>query len=273
MFKLLPLVLFTATTILYGELPGLIHGIKYHDQNITGWVMSEKLDGVRAVWNGSELLSRQGNRFHPHPDFIKNFPPFPLDGELWTKRNDFETVASTVTDDNTSTRWLNLTYNIFEAPNAKGDFFKRIENVRQWFERHPNRNATIIKQIPVKSNNDLMQFLRKIEQLGGEGIMVKNPYLPYTAGRTANLLKVKSYDDMEGRVIGYRKGQGKFTGMIGSLHIELENGVRFYLGSGLTQEDRKNPPPIGSIITFKFYGWTESGKPRFASFMRIRNEP
>ena len=266
-------ILLLTVISLYGKMPELTHGQKYDDQNITGWVMSEKLDGVRAVWDGHKLLSRKSNRFYPHPDFIKHFPPFPLDGELWSKRNDFEQISSIVTDNNSSTRWFDLSYHIFEAPHAKGNFFMRMEKVRQWFDHHPNSHVRIVQQIPVFSKKELMDYLKEVEVQGGEGVMVKNPYLPYSPGRNATLLKVKSYDDMEGRVIGYSAGKGKFSGMVGSLHIELENGIRFYLGSGLSTKNRKNPPPLGSIVTFKYYGLTDSGKPRFASFLRIRIDP
>lgn len=266
-------LLFLILSLVANEIPELVHGVKYRDQNVSGWLMSEKLDGVRAVWDGKKLLTRQGNPLFPHPDFTDNFPPFPLDGELWTEPNDFEKIASIVNDGNTSLRWLQLTYNIFEVPDTKGDFFTRMAKVRQWFRYHPTPYVKVIKQIPVVSRAQLDRFLTEIERKGGEGVMVKNPYAPYTPGRTPNLLKVKSYDDMEGRVIGYKTGKGKFKGLVGSLHIELEKGIRFYLGSGLTLKDRKDPPPLGSIVTFKYYGFTKSGKPRFASFMRLRSAP
>lgn len=271
--KILASILLLLTLLSGGEMPELTHGLKYKDQNISGWLMSEKLDGVRAVWDGEKLCSRRGNSFHPHPVFISNLPPFPLDGELWTRRNDFETIASIVNDSNESSRWLKLTYNIFEVPNAGGDFLARLDKARRWFKTHPNPHVRIIEHKPVRSDTELKRFLAEIESKGGEGAMVKNPFQPYTPGRNAHLLKVKSYEDMEGWVIDYKAGKGRFEGMVGSLHIELPNGIRFYLGSGLSLEERKNPPPLGSLITFKYYGLTKTGKPRFASFMRVRNTP
>ncbi len=251
----------------------LIHGQKYSDQNVTGWLMSEKLDGIRAVWDGKQLLSRRGTLLRPPAAFVRNFPPFPLDGELWSRRNDFEHIVSIVTASGPSEEWLGLTYNIFEAPESPGDFVSRMKRVRTWFDTHPAPYARIIRQRPVTSAQALQDFLKEVEAHGGEGVMVKNPAAGYRGGRSNDLLKVKDYDDMEGRVIGYREGKGRFDGMVGSLLVELDNGVRFYLGSGLTAEMRKNPPPIGSEITFKYYGWTRSGKPRFASFMRLRPRP
>lgn len=59
-------------------------------QDPTGWLMSEKLDGVRCFWNGSTMYSRNGNKFFP-PKWFKDALPkdLALDGELWTKRDDF----------------------------------------------------------------------------------------------------------------------------------------------------------------------------------------
>jgi DNA ligase-1 len=260
-------------TLFCAEKPDLIHAIKYTDQNISGWLMSEKLDGVRAVWDGKKFTTRKGNLLTPHRDFIANFPPFPLDGELWTKRRDFETVASIVRDGNDSNRWMRLSYNIFETPHAEGNFNERLQKAKSWFRDHPNPFVRVIPQIPVTSPNALQTFLEKVEAWGGEGVMVRNPHTPYLTGRNPNILKVKSYDDMEGTVIGYKKGKGKYEGQTGALHLKLPDGTRFYLGSGLDDATRRTPPPVGSLVTFKYYGLTGTGKPRFASFLRVRNEP
>ena len=171
---------FVQLVLLYSiDKPALIHAMKYREQNISGWVMSEKLDGVRAVWNGYVLLTRQGNPLHPNNKFIQNFPPFPLDGELWTKHGDFEQIASIVSDTNTSGRWLTLTYNLFEAPFSEGNFSQRLGRIKRWFDARPNPYIRIIPQIPIKSKKTLDHFLEQIEKTGGEGVMVKNPATPY----------------------------------------------------------------------------------------------
>ena len=115
-----------------------------------------------------------------------------------------------------------------------------------------------------------MARLRTVEFDGGEGLVLRNPVSAYEIGRSPNALKVKRFDDMEGRVIGYRAGRGKYTGMTGALWVEIESGKRFYIGSGLTDRDRARPPAIGSMITFRYQGFTSKGIPRFASFLRVR---
>jgi DNA ligase len=242
------------------------------EEKITGWVMSEKLDGIRGYWNGKKLMTRKGLPINPPPWFIENFPPFELDGELWSKRGDFEFIQSTVLDKNPGKDWEKITYNIFEVPNTKGGFLLRLSRAGAWFKTHPNRHIRIIPQIRIKKKADLDLFFDKIQSKGGEGVIVKNPQMPYHTGRTAHVLKVKKFWDMEGLVIGLNKGKGKYENMMGSLTLKLENDIVFKLGTGFTDQTRKNPPAIGKIVTFKYYGFTKNGIPKFASFLRVRQD-
>jgi len=241
-------------------------------ENITNWLMSEKLDGIRGYWNGNELLTRTGKLINAPPWFLKNFPPFELDGELWSNRGQFEFVQSTVLDKNPSEDWRRISYQIFEAPDAEGDFTARLQKVEKWFNHYPNAYVQIIKQIRCRDRKHLQSFLKEIEAKGGEGVIIKNPTPAYQIGRTAHVLKVKSATDMEGTVISINPGKGRLTDMMGSLTIKLESGITFKLGSGYTDEFRKQPPEIGSIVTFKYYGLTKNGKPKFASFIRMRKD-
>ncbi len=238
----------------------------YHDDNISGWVMSEKLDGIRAYWDGKILRTKNNHIIHAPKYFTKNFPPFALDGELWSKRKDFERIQSIVLDDVPSDDWKLLTYNVFEVPKAKGDFLQRLSLVKAYHDRY----LRTIQQIPCHDKKHLQQFLQEVEAKGGEGVIVKNPYLDYFTGRSRQILKVKSYKDMEGEVIGYHDGKGKYHNKMGSLIVKLKSGVLFSLGGGFTDEQRVSPPKVGSIVTFKYYGLTKFGKPKFASFMRVR---
>lgn len=68
--------------LLLADKPNMMLLKTYKDQNITGWVMSEKLDGIRAYWDGKQLLTRKGNAIHAPKWFSKNYPPFEIDGEL-----------------------------------------------------------------------------------------------------------------------------------------------------------------------------------------------
>jgi len=240
----------------------------YDEQKISGWLMSEKLDGIRGYWDGNKFYSKNGNELVVPKYFTKNFPPFALDGELWSKRDDFEFIQSTVLDKIPSLQWKKITYNIFEVPNIKGDFTDRLQKAKDWFSNHPNKYVHIIEQIVCKDEYHLNSYLNKIIDLKGEGIIIKDPKKEYHTGRSSHILKVKKALDMEGLVIGYNYKKNNKT--IKSLKIKLLNEIVFNLGGGLSDKQRSNPPKIGAIVTFKYYGFTKYGKPKFASFLRIR---
>ncbi len=235
--------------------------------DIKGWYMSEKLDGIRAYWNGKELLSKTGNRIFAPKWFTKSLPSFHLDGELWTKRDDFETIQSIVLDKIPSKDWKKITYNIFEVPKAKGDFKKRLMKVKSWLRKHKVEHLKVISQTICKDKKHLDSFLNKLIKKKAEGVILKNPKPSYFTGRSDNILKVKKFLDDEGLVIAINRHSDK---RFKSLKVKLKNGVIFNLGGGFTNKERLNHPKIGEIVTFKYYGLTKYKKPKFASFLRVR---
>ena len=246
--------------------PELVLLNKYTDDiNVTSWYMSEKLDGVRAYWDGSHLMTRSGKRLQAPKFFTENFPKHELDGELWTKRNDFSFVVSVVNRKKAHSQWSSLTYNIFEVPNAKGNLLQRLQKVKE------SRYIKIIKQMKVKNKEHLNQYLKSVEQKDGEGVVVRDGSLAYYVGRDNNALKVKSFIDAECEVVGYNKGEGKYEEMLGSLSCRMENKQTIKIGSGLNTQERISPPKIGAIITFKYYGLTSKGNPRFPVFLKMRD--
>jgi DNA ligase-1 len=266
-------ILMWSVTVASTQPPPLQHAGTYTgDETVTGWLMSEKLDGIRGYWDGARLLTRKGRTIYAPKWFTEHFPPFALDGELWRRRGDFAFVQQTVLDETPSDDWKKITYRIFEVPEASGDFPARLAKAAAWFDAHPAAHVRIIEQVVCQGAAHLDNFLKAIESLGGEGVIVKNPAPEYHAGRSPYILKVKNFSDMEGKVIARNPGRGKFGGMMGSLTLRLENGVVFSLGSGFSTAERRHPPPIGAIVTFKFTGFTANGIPRFASFLRVRKD-
>ena len=244
-----------------------IYDKKVH--HIKNWYMSEKLDGIRAYWTGKELLSKNGNKINAPYWFIKDFPSFELDGELWTKRDDFENIQNIVLDENPSSKWEEITYNIFEVPNTSGNFDKRLEKIKLWLQKNPNKYINIISQKVCGNESDLDNYLKDLLEKKAEGIILKNPKLEYFAGRSNDILKVKKFYDDEGLIIGinYTKNN-EFK----SLKLQLNNGIVFNLGGGFSNIERQNPPKVGDIVTFKYYTFTKNNKPKFASFLRVRNK-
>ncbi|WP_459881837.1 DNA ligase [Campylobacter concisus] len=254
---------------------------EYKDQNVSGWLASEKLDGVRAYWDGENLLSRHGKKLNAPLSFTKNFPKFALDGELYAKELKFEEIQASVMDKLPDEKaWSRLKFHIFDVPEASGGLPRRLEVLAKFLKNEPNQNLTIIKQIKMRDNAHFLKFAEEIIAKGGEGAVVREPNAPYERKRSKNALKFKKFKDAECEVISINKGSGKYANLAGSLTCkalggkegEPKEGTIFKIGSGLSDENRQEPPKIGSIITYKFQNLTANGKPRFPIFLRVRED-
>ena len=252
--------------------PALLLAKVYTDNiDVSQYWVSEKYDGVRAYWDGKQLISRQGNTYHAPKWFTAGFPHRPLDGELWVARNHFEKLISTVRKKHPIDKeWRQVRYMVFELPNARGTFSERLSRLKELFLGLENPYIKLIKQYRVKNHSDLMSQLDSIIKKGAEGLMLHHAKALYKTGRHDDLLKVKRYQDAEARVIQHFKGKGKYLDLLGSLLVETADGKRFKIGSGFSDKERKHPPAIGTLITYKFFGKTINGIPRFASFLRVR---
>ncbi|MBK1694640.1 DNA ligase [Chromatium weissei] len=252
--------------------PALLLAQSYHEGiDLSAYWVSEKFDGVRAFWNGTQLISRGGQPIHAPDWFTTDFPPLALDGELWIKRGKFEQLSGTVRQlQPDSTAWREVRFMVFDAPEIAAPFGERLRQLQQLFSMQSSGYLVLVEQFRVADHAELMTRLDAVVQAGGEGLMLHRADSAYRAGRSADLLKVKPNQDAEATVLAHLPGQGKYRGMLGALLVRDEHGRQFRLGTGLTDADRRNPPPIGSVVTFKFRGYTNKGTPRFASFWRIR---
>ena len=246
----------------------------YHSVDLTQgqWVWSEKFDGVRAFWDGHDLLSRGGKVIHAPAWFLAALPPFAIDGELWSGRGQFAQTVSIVRQQQPDSRWRQIHYQIFEVPNQPGGLKQRLAKLRTFLQRHPVSFIHIIAQHPVNREQALQKAFHQVIQRGGEGLVVRRADLPYQTGRLATALKLKPFEEAECEVVGYRPGKGKYQGKVGSLICQMSNGQNVRLGSGLTDALRAHPPKIGTVVTFKFMGKTQQGHPRHPVFLRIRQD-
>ena len=236
------------------------------------WV-SEKLDGVRGYWSGTELLTRGGYRIEAPPWFTQGWPSQPLDGELWMGRARFAELSGTVrrtTPDEAA--WRELKFMVFDLPAHPGTFDERLAALRELIPTLQIPWLPLIEQSHVATAAELDRRIDRVVAAGGEGLMLHRGAAPYRAIRSDDLLKLKPYDDAEARVVGYVPGQGKYRGVLGSLVVERPDGLQFRLGSGFSDEQRADPPALGSWVTYRYNGFTVNGVPRFARFMRIRDE-
>ena len=239
-------------------------------QDVAGWVMSEKLDGVRGLWDGEKFLSRGGKVLNAPPWFTRGFPPFALDGELWSKRADFENIVSIVRTQTPDQRWRQVRYHVFEVPHQAGGLLQRLAVLGDYLDKHPTDRIQMIRQTRVEDASQLNAFLTEVTAAGGEGVVVRNPAAPYQTGRLSSALKVKNFLDAECVVRKILPGKGKYRGQMGALQCEMADRSRVTIGSGFTDKMRAAPPPPGSVITFKYYGLTKKGKPRFPVYLRLR---
>lgn len=238
----------------------------------SGWWMSEKLDGVRAWWNGKGFVSRLGNPYLAPDWFIAGLPDFPLDGELWLGRKQFQRCVSIVRRQDRSPAWQDIRFLVFDTPAIDEPFELRQTQCQAWFARQAPQYAEFHPHEICNGKDHLDEELQRIEALGGEGLMLREPGSHYVAGRSTTLLKVKSFLDAEARVIGYVKGAGRHLGRVGALEVELPNGTRFSVGTGLSDAERADPPPLGSIIGVRYQELSDDGVPRFPSYLGLRED-
>jgi DNA ligase len=253
------------------EAPPILLAHKWEvDHDPTGWWMSEKLDGIRAYWDGEAFVSRLGNRFSAPDWFVDDLPADTLDGELWVGRKQFQRATSIVRSGAAGAEWRAVTFVVFDAPNAKGPFEDRIAHIEKVLAKAKAPHARAHAHTRCTGVEHLRAELARVEAGGGEGLMLREPGSSYVVGRSTTLLKVKTFHDAEARVIGHAPGVGRHKGRLGALVVELPDGVRFNVGTGLSDAERERPPAVGAVITFRYQELTADGVPRFPSYVGER---
>ncbi|MBA3546457.1 MAG: DNA ligase [Nannocystis sp.] len=252
--------------------PLLLAHVWDSEVDLAGWWMSEKLDGVRAYWDGEQFVSRLGNRYYAPAWFTAGLPKFALDGELWLDRKAFQRTVSIVRRQDQSEAWREIKFLVFDAPGHGGAFEARVQHYHSFIDRERPAFARALAHEPCRGVDHLRSELARVEALGGEGLMLRRPASTYEVGRSHSLLKVKSFFDSEARVLGYQDGAGRHKGRVGALLVELQDGTRFAVGTGLSDAERGAPPPVGSIITFRYQELSDGGVPRFPSYVGVRHD-
>jgi DNA ligase-1 len=259
--------------------PGRLSGVllaRVADPDIdpTGYLVSEKFDGVRALWDGRTLRSRSGRTLAAPADFLARLPPVALDGELWLGHGRFDEVSALVRRRRSRPGdWAQVQYLVFELPWGAGRFDERAGRIRQIVEAAGWAQLRAVDQAVVEDRTALQVRLQTVIEAGGEGLMLHQADAPHVSGRSDTLLKLKPVHDDEALVIGHTAGQGRYRGMLGALQVRNADGVAFLVGSGLSDRERLHPPSVGSRIIYSSRGQTSYGVPRFATFVRMSDEP
>lgn len=255
------------------ELPALAHAEAYRaGVDPADYWVSEKLDGVRAVWDGERLRFRSGRPIMAPVWFTQGFPARPLDGELWLGRGHFERLSGIARKDvPDDAQWRQVRYMLFELPGADGDFSERVMAIRRLVAEVNLPWLLAVEQFRVTDRKALQRVFDEVVAGGGEGLMLHRADAPYRAGRSDDLLKMKPWDDAEAVVVAHLPGQGRHAGRLGALLVALPDGRRIRIGGGFSDAQRAEPPAVGSTITYRYRGLTRQGLPRFATFLRPRD--
>jgi DNA ligase-1 len=236
-----------------------------------GFLVSEKFDGVRAVWDGQVLRFRSGRVIAAPAWFLSALPRVALDGELWMGRGAFDRLSGAVRqaapDDEA---WRTVKYLVFDLPGHAAPFAQRVALVQSTLAQAQQPWLVPVAQREMKDARALQALLQDTVRQGGEGLMLHRADALWQAGRTDALFKLKPELDEEAMVVGHQPGKGRLVGMTGALLVQMTSGQRFALGSGMSDALRRDPPPVGAWVTYRYRERTPSGLPRFASFVRVR---
>ena len=282
-----------------------------------GWWASEKWDGIRALWDGEKMISRGSGVGKPKvytyvPEWFKKVLPggIPLDGEIWIGRGLFQKTSrlSTIksgksyTEEQINAIWAGsddppVVFKVFDIPNLSEPFEKRMTILKDIIKtrkicwdsiKYNNKKVFPLQyteQIKIDTMEQLISLYNKLTSAGAEGIMLRAPGSPYELKRSKYMLKYKIKEDAECVLREYISGDGKYTGMLGSIKCEIlkngnASGVFTQIGTGLndnqrTNYNKPNSPdyiPIGSIISFSYMEMTKDGIPRHPVYRGIRDD-
>ena len=255
-----------------GAPPSLMLAEKYHPGlDLSAYWVSEKYDGLRGYWDGQRLLSRGGEVLNPPAWFTEGWPAVPMDGELWAGRAKFEEATSTVRQQvPNDAAWRRIRFMVFDLPAHPGVFDERLTAYQRLVRSLDQSWVVAVPQEKIASHAELGARLQQMVRAGGEGLMLHRGDSPYRGIRSDDLIKLKTHDDAEAKVVGHLPGKGRHSGRLGALLVETPQGRRFRLGTGLTDAQREHPPAEGAWVTYRYRGVNDSGLPRFATFLRER---
>lgn len=241
--------------------------------DVAAFLISEKLDGVRAYWDGKELRFRSGRLIVAPVWFTAALPNTALDGELWMGRHRFDALSGAVRKGvPVDAEWREVRYLIFDTPGAEGSFAQRATRINDLVAKAKVPWLQVVEQSRVSDHSALQKRLQMTVNDGGEGLVLHRAEALWQPGRSDALRKLKLQPDEEARVIAQIPGKGRHLGRMGALLLEMPNGQRFALGTGFSDAQRETPPATGAMVTYRYRDRTLSGLPKFASYLRTRED-
>lgn len=253
----------------------------------SGWIASEKIDGVRAVWNPTGFVSRVGKPFQVPADFIsaKKWPKgISLDGELHVPGQSVGFVSGMV-HRKAPQDWSALRYFVFDVIGIPGNFLKRLERLEFLVSTLGSDKIVILKQIRINNMQEAYKLYKHTLQSGGEGLVLRDPNSTYEDKRSNAMLKWKPSPSAEAKIIGFQEGTGKYKSKLGAFIVSFED-QEFSLSGKIPDSMRLQykfnkdqitimsfeVPQIGDLVTFEFMTISEHGIPRQPIFIAVRRD-
>lgn len=240
---------------------------------VEDYLVSEKLDGIRAIWDGKRLWTRNHNPIYAPAFFTKNWPASRLDGELYIGRAQFELVLATVMDTRPNHQaWQKVRFHVFDMPSA-APFFKRAQSYQTLIEQQQNTYLKAVTQHQFLDKSSFNTFYQKVIRNQGEGVILHLKSALFETDKSGSILKLKPHHDHQATVVQVLPGKGKYQGKMGALLVKDKRNKVFKVGTGFTDIMRENPPREGQTIIYRHNGYTKNDLPRFPRFIKLYQSP
>lgn len=202
--------------------PLMLANVYHPGMALADYWVSEKYDGVRGYWDGAQLMTRGGEPITAPAWFTAGWPAVPMDGELWAGRGQFSKAVSTVRQETPDdAAWRKLQFMVFDLPAQGGTFTERIPHLEKRVSQINQPWVKAVPQLKLADHAAMQRLLVKIVKSGGEGLMLHRGVSLYKGQRSDDLLKVKTHEDTEARVIVHVPDKGKYAGKLGALLVEM----------------------------------------------------
>lgn len=236
--------------------------------NISAYAARAVAAGVPAYWDGEKLRGEDDTTHAPPPWFTNGFPAQPLAGLLLAARADLDAVTRIAKQEEADAGWRKLRFVVFDLPEADGDFATRQQQLRRLVDAAnlPQLRAAKWRTFPDAAA--LKKALAEMYKSGDGGLVLRRTAADYAAEGEGDLLLLLPYALGEAVVLAHRPGKGELSGMMGSMEVSAAISGKFLIGSGFNRAERRNPPPPGANIEYKYKGLTETGKPKNPVFLR-----
>jgi DNA ligase-1 len=235
-------------------------------EDVSGWQIAQKYNGIRCYWNGFEMWSKKGRKYEL-PSFITDLlPKSPLDGEICLSSGSYTKCVAILNKNPSHPAWKNIKFVVNDAPELDIPFSQRLQALRTKIVK--SRWVRVNKYLNCRGNDNLYEELANVRRQGGDGIIMKHPNSLYHAGKSrTSFLEVNSNFQGVARVLQIMRKKDK----INSVRVKTEQGQEFNIFRGL-KTLFKNPPKVGSNITYCYNSLLDNGKPRQPKYNgRCRN--